>query len=488
MPMYLLEEDEGNDEEIIRLLSTPLENNLSQDDTQQSTTPNFVPARCEVNRVGATQSQQPNDTEANTHLQDELSNLKIHQQDDSNGTLARTQYGANAPTAQSICVSEINLLEVDANQVRELDSSINKKDPLLPFKGPSAQGNSNSQKSKESFLSGAQTESLRKSSVSVMFPWMGNLSPIGLTVTPVQVLPNLQSASPPPRKKIRHGGGWPKGKSRKPDHVPSPPPKPPSTGYGIFLSEHMASERSKFTSMSQVSKELGRLWSELTSEEKQVMWGILLFKTVLIICVCMLQVYHQRSDVERERYLSELRQYLSSSANSDHCLKQLNRFLSQVSATERDDNVLVCDVCNISFTSLHNKRCHYSGKMHMQTLLKNVQQKQHKLPEENYGSERTSTALSTQKLPITGDALASCLCKEAEKYTGMTFLDSPSLSIVTFNQFYADCITELRSVDDGYQLSLQTLATLQQASAEQEVSEIIVIGNRPFRVGIELSV
>lgn len=123
-------------------------------------------------------------------------------------------------------------------------------------------------------------------------------------------------------------------------------------------------------------------------------------------------MYYERADGEKERYVTELRHYLSNNANSNLHLKEVNEFLSQASATEEDDCILVCDVCNISFTSLHNKHCHFSGKLHMQALLKNIKEKQNNLSETNIESE----TVSSQSLSST---LNSHLCQETEKFTSM---------------------------------------------------------------------
>ncbi len=172
--------------------------------------------------------------------------------------------------------------------------------------------------------------------VPLLFPWTN----MGVNVTPIQVIPS----SPPKRK--RHGGGWPKGKSRKSGVLP--PPKPPSSGYGLFLSEHMAEQKEKSSeSMSQVSKQLGQMWSALSSQEKEV--------------------YYRKSTAERSRYLTELRHYLL--ATSGLAVEDVDKLLSQTLATENNDSLLICELCKLTFTSLHNKRCHYAGRQHTQTLL-----------------------------------------------------------------------------------------------------------------------
>ena len=206
------------------------------------------------------------------------------------------------------------------------------------------------------------------SSVSVLFPWMA--SSVGLSVTPVQVLPSPVSV----KKKPRHGGGWPKGKSRKPPTGLPPLPKPPTSGYGLFLAENMAKEKLKTSSMSQVSKQLGKLWSSLSTDQKSV--------------------YYAKAELERERYSTELRRYLL--ATGGVCSEDVDGLLSRALATENDDNQLMCNVCKISFTSLHNKRCHYSGRLHTQTLVE----------------------LLRPQSVRNGDVLVTNLCSQIVKFNG----------------------------------------------------------------------
>lgn len=37
-----------------------------------------------------------------------------------------------------------------------------------------------------------------------------------------------------------------------------------------------------------------------------------------------------------------------------------------------NDETLACSVCDLSFVSLYSKHSHYSGKLHLQTLLQNI--------------------------------------------------------------------------------------------------------------------
>lgn len=86
----------------------------------------------------------------------------------------------------------------------------------------------------------------------------------------------------------RHGGGWPKGKSRKSPNQMLPP-KLPATGYhhqtpivkcihllisrySFFVTENKAKvEKECCTkSMSVLSRRLGKMWADLTMDQKKV--------------------------------------------------------------------------------------------------------------------------------------------------------------------------------------------------------------------------
>ncbi len=253
--------------------------------------------------------------------------------------------------------------------------------------------------------------------VSLVFPWTS----LGLNVTPIQVIPS----SPPSRKK-RHGGGWPKGKSRK--SGVAPPPKPPSSGYGLFLSEHMAGQKIKSSgSMSQVSKQLGRLWSALSQPDKEV--------------------YNDRSATERTRYLSELKRYLltTSGLTGEH----VDRMLSQTLAIESNDSLLLCELCKLTFTSLHNKRCHYSGRLHTAALLDTLQP-----PVRDDNTETMASRVSAEALKCSGVCVCVCVCVCVSYVVSLHTVVS----------------TQTKEAMRGYASLLQSNACLAQTLSEQEVN------------------
>lgn len=53
-------------------------------------------------------------------------------------------------------------------------------------------------------------------------------------------------------------------------------------------------------------------------------------------------------------------------------LEKANSIISKSFEGETDDRILVCNLCELHFTSLFNKQSHFSGKLHLQTLLQRL--------------------------------------------------------------------------------------------------------------------
>ena len=53
-------------------------------------------------------------------------------------------------------------------------------------------------------------------------------------------------------------------------------------------------------------------------------------------------------------------------------LVKANNIISKSFEGETDDGILMCNLCQLHFTSLYNKQSHYSGKLHLQTLLQHL--------------------------------------------------------------------------------------------------------------------
>ncbi len=54
-------------------------------------------------------------------------------------------------------------------------------------------------------------------------------------------------------------------------------------------------------------------------------------------------------------------------------LEKARNHISQSFFGENDDTNLTCCVCELNFTSLYSKQSHYSGKLHLQTLLQSTE-------------------------------------------------------------------------------------------------------------------
>lgn len=73
---------------------------------------------------------------------------------------------------------------------------------------------------------------------------------------------------------------------------------------------------------------------------------------------------------DKTKILTALSTFAGESSSTN--LQLLDNFLSQSSENESNDDVLVCHMCKITFTSLYNKRSHYLGKIHSQTLVEKL--------------------------------------------------------------------------------------------------------------------
>ena len=58
--------------------------------------------------------------------------------------------------------------------------------------------------------------------------------------------------------------------------------------------------------------------------------------------------------------------------NAADSLERVSCQLSQCVESAEDNEVLVCQLCQLTFTTLHNKQCHYSGKMHTDRIWKEL--------------------------------------------------------------------------------------------------------------------
>ena len=95
-------------------------------------------------------------------------------------------------------------------------------------------------------------------------------------------------------------------------------------------------------------------------------------------------------------------------------LNQVDSLLNDSLAAENNDKVLFCQVCELSFTSLNNKRCHYDGRLHRQALLKQLHQ-----AVATHNSREDSSTGSLEQRPCSGD-ITEQLSHMGKKYKGVS--------------------------------------------------------------------
>ncbi|XP_041132423.1 SWI/SNF-related matrix-associated actin-dependent regulator of chromatin subfamily E member 1-related-like [Polyodon spathula] len=196
------------------------------------------------------------------------------------------------------------------------------------------------------------------------------LHPLNTALEPAQNIilhGQLQSKDPDTEEPKKRKGGWPKGKKRKPPKEFSAP-RAPTTGYVIFVNEnkvHLKAEHPDIP-FTEITKMLGTRWSQLSQEEKQK--------------------YNTAAEKDKQRFIEELKAYQNSEAykaflkrKAVHKVKVLcgvemvdaefeNEIVALSQMDGRDTSDLYCRTCNQYFSSLHNKKEHLLGKLHLQNL------------------------------------------------------------------------------------------------------------------------
>lgn len=164
-----------------------------------------------------------------------------------------------------------------------------------------------------------------------------------------------------PKKK----GGWPKGKKRKQATSETTAPRAPTTGYVLFQQERrqIIKKTNPEIPFAEVTKILGNEWSSLPSSEKQL--------------------YLKRAEEDKKRYREELKLYQQSEGYQTYQKwKKLKAVSNENTNSSNDDspsftihtieeedtNELYCKVCDILFSSIHNKKEHLYGRQHLQAV------------------------------------------------------------------------------------------------------------------------
>lgn len=153
-------------------------------------------------------------------------------------------------------------------------------------------------------------------------------------------------------------GGWPKGKSRskkRPVQKSScNAPKPPVTGYLLFLRKRrleMVKTTGNHIFPSEMMKKIGQEWTRLPKEEKQI--------------------YLDQAKASKKKYIEEMEAYRES-ASYKALQKQTNGLLENESLHDVSDD-RYCSVCDQYFITVHNKKEHLLGKNHLRAVTLGLQ-------------------------------------------------------------------------------------------------------------------
>ncbi|XP_013388465.1 high mobility group B protein 13 [Lingula anatina] len=215
----------------------------------------------------------------------------------------------------------------------------------------------------------------------------GTTVPVALTVvTPKSASSTTSTTEPIEGEPKKRRGGWPKGKKRKKDLGENKAPKAPITAYVLYAIERRQAIKASNPEIPfcEVTKILGNEWSSMSQDEKQK--------------------YFEAADKDKKRYVEQLKAYQQSEAFQTYLRKKKIRSLGDMEVSpeidstimdleEEDPNELYCKVCNMYFSSLHNKKEHMFGKQHLQAITgefeKELQQQQ--TESETLGSEFLSS-------------------------------------------------------------------------------------------------
>ncbi|XP_005091078.1 high mobility group protein 20A [Aplysia californica] len=157
-------------------------------------------------------------------------------------------------------------------------------------------------------------------------------------------------------------GGWPKGKKRKKEPVVMGP-RAPLTGYVLYAMDRRREIKENHPEISfpEVTKILGQEWSSLAPDVKEK--------------------YLAAAEADKKRYREELKAFKSSDTYQETIRKKIllqnggsvpsdQENADILSCVDDEDNSdeLHCKVCDVYFSSLHNKREHMYGRTHLQAV------------------------------------------------------------------------------------------------------------------------
>lgn len=87
----------------------------------------------------------------------------------------------------------------------------------------------------------------------------------------------------------------------------------------------------------------------------------------------------------------------------DMNMERVQDYVAESFAGENDDSILMCYVCQVKFTSLYNKQSHYSGKLHLQTMVKNLNEVIKSIDNPKVNSERNRIGVASSLEDVAKD-------------------------------------------------------------------------------------
>ncbi|ELU14222.1 hypothetical protein CAPTEDRAFT_191691 [Capitella teleta] len=154
--------------------------------------------------------------------------------------------------------------------------------------------------------------------------------------------------------KTKKKGGWPKGKKRKKEPTLAQP-RAPATGYMLFAYKRRQEIKDIEPKLAfrDITKILGNEWSSMGTEEKQK--------------------YLSDAENDKKRYIDELDVYKKSPQYLEFVKKRKIKITTDDPLEHLDNSTyeevgLHCRLCNLYFSSNHNKKEHMLGKLHLTNL------------------------------------------------------------------------------------------------------------------------
>ncbi|XP_066278278.1 high mobility group protein 20A-like isoform X2 [Branchiostoma lanceolatum] len=291
----------------------------------------------------------------------------------------------------------------------------------------------------------------------------GSSEDSGVSTASAQLLDGQQDQinQPTNEEPKKRKGGWPKGKKRKKETRDSNAPKAPVTGYVLYLTEQREKLKVEHPELpfTEMTRLLGSRWSALSQEDKQK--------------------YLDAAEVDKRRYIEELKAYQQSEAYQSWLKRQAAKKLkclvdvetidgevdSIVLDLEDDPSDLYCKTCNQYFSSLHNKKEHMYGKQHLQMLTGEFER------------EAELTKQEEDRLLSTSVDEPECLDRTAflERYKGPNSTENMKMDIIEANTLREMEIGELRrslEISRERHLQLQKQAQVYKLRLQKVESEV----------------